>query len=478
MGRVRLSPVRLGGCLMSWLSLLRCVPAILAASLPLAWPMASIGATVGGFKYTSTGGQFVSPGVSRVLSPGLLLDLMPGGNVKLTHALRPIVGGALQSGIAASQLFPWARAALLFGPIVAGVLSEGVLKDLADILRCRASGGTVAECDVGIDPTNTAPTQQTRWDAWYGATHTKNVYPEGHTSREGACSALAALMGWGYNGINSNNLTCSLKNGNSYPEGGNGTYTATIAGGSSCPGGGPVLADGKCASGVYSPHSPEQVAARMNFPSWQPLAQSRAREIAEKGLDNGVDLTPGVESPIVAGPGTITGAPTSTTTTPPGGSPTTTTSTPTTTITYEGDTYITGPTTITTTTINGPTIVTTSPTEVKTCGLPGTPACKIDETGTPDGKGTAPEASADAAATARIGAVDDHSRTSLGWSFSLGIPSGACSPFVWVTRMGTMTADPCTSAGVALWRALLAWAVGLWAALYTWRSFTSVMESN
>lgn len=36
-----------------------------------------------------------------------------------------------------------------------------------------------------------------------------------------------------------------------------------------------------------------------------------------------------------------------------------------------------------------PTVITEKPTEIKTCGLPGTPPCKIDETGTPDGQGMA-----------------------------------------------------------------------------------------
>lgn len=117
---------------------------------------------------------------------------------------------------------------------------------------------------------------------------------------------------------------------------------------------------------------------------------SPAPELADDLLRRGVDLAPYADPWTLTGPETVVGTGTGTTTTytPPGATEpvTVTTPPPSYAIRYENNTYIT---TVTTTTINtsspnpAPVTRTEEPQEVEVCGLPGKPACKIDETGTP-----------------------------------------------------------------------------------------------
>lgn len=73
-----------------------------------------------------------------------------------------------------------------------------------------------------------------------------------------------------------------------------------------------------------------------------------------------------------------------------------------------------------------------APLDLITCGLPGTPPCKIDETGTPTGVGTSFDGSKTdletqktATATAITGAA---SITAPAWTFSFALPTG-CAPY-------------------------------------------------
>lgn len=253
-----------------------------------------------------------------------------------------------------------------------------------------------------------------------------------------------------------------------------------VDGSRSLPAGLPPGPDGKCATArgastnAWVPASENDVAAKL--PLLSPTAENLpeiAREAISQGGAAAEDAIRELGTPSLSGPATVNG-PTSTTT-PPGGSPVTTTTVYN--MTYLGDTY-----SYTTTTINGDGSQTTGDpvvpkVDVETCGLPGKPACKIDETGTPTaGNLSSAESALATAQGVRVGEVGEasHNRGSLGWSFSLGLPVGTCVPFEYVSRIGTLTANPCTSSGVALWRALLAWACGAMAALYCWRSVTSL----
>lgn len=108
------------------------------------------------------------------------------------------------------------------------------------------------------------------------------------------------------------------------------------------------------------------------------------------------------------------------------------------------------------------------------CGLPGTPPCKIDETGTPDGSALGSAANgvktAGTALTTAVSGVDKPS--SLGWSFSLTLPTGACTDFQMYRPGGTWGVGLCDNSYVQIIREILAWAMGILAAVYCYRSVT------
>lgn len=72
------------------------------------------------------------------------------------------------------------------------------------------------------------------------------------------------------------------------------------------------------------------------------------------------------------------------------------------------------------------------PADPTPCGIPGSPACRLDETGTPNGTGAFDGATAGVnsnrdSAVAGINAAAGASGKATGWSFTLALPTG-CSP--------------------------------------------------
>lgn len=112
--------------------------------------------------------------------------------------------------------------------------------------------------------------------------------------------------------------------------------------------------------------------------------------------------------------------------------------------------------------------------DLETCGLPGKPACKIDESGTPDGSSLGGKlAQITAAGDALKGAVEGVEKpSSLGWSFGIAIPASSCSSLQFYKPGGTWGVDICNSAAIDLMRALLAWFMAVVTALYVWRRVT------
>jgi len=103
--------------------------------------------------------------------------------------------------------------------------------------------------------------------------------------------------------------------------------------------------------------------------------------------------------------------------------------------------------------------------EKDTCGMPNTPPCKIDETGTPT---TATDPTIPDAPVAR---KDD----SLPWVWGFTLPSGTCSALHWEARAGWgFTLNPCNNSLIAFLRSAMAWGLGAAAALYCWRSFADL----
>lgn len=115
------------------------------------------------------------------------------------------------------------------------------------------------------------------------------------------------------------------------------------------------------------------------------------------------------------------------------------------------------------------------------CGLPGTPACKLDESGTPGGQGTfdAQKSAVEAASMDRVSKINGSSSAyaSVGWSMPGWLPSVSCTAIsMWgpAAAGGSWTVDPCTSPGVAIWRALLGWVLAVLTVMYAWHSLRDI----
>ena len=115
---------------------------------------------------------------------------------------------------------------------------------------------------------------------------------------------------------------------------------------------------------------------------------------------------------------------------------------------------------------------------VETCGLPGKPACKIDETGTPtDGALTTQKDEFNAAADALTQQITDlggaAKKTDLGLTFSIQWPTGDCiNPVFGVPRIGQLGSVPVCER-ISDIRAALGWFFGLLGGLYLWRRATA-----
>lgn len=126
---------------------------------------------------------------------------------------------------------------------------------------------------------------------------------------------------------------------------------------------------------------------------------------------------------------------------------------------------------------NPPDSSTNTPPEFKGCGLPDTPPCKIDETGTPSGaqgEGIAagPRAQIEALRGQQIDLIETERQADLPWLFDLGLPTGACTPIVLNLNGRTVEVDLCTNWLVLFFRELWAWALVVITGLYCWRSVT------
>ena len=193
----------------------------------------------------------------------------------------------------------------------------------------------------------------------------------------------------------------------------------------------------------------DAVAARSGWPSTSKIADAVAKDPNPELLKTG--------SPAVTGPATSQGG---TSTTNNTANNTTSVTTTTHNHTYAGDTIttVTNNTTVTTnnttgaqttiTTVSTPPAITPPVQKVETCGLPGTPACKIDETGTKSEVASDEYAKQldalrdkNAADLATVAGTQDKSFFS-GWGDLFKVPAlVACEGFVLPNAMGTI--NPC-----------------------------------
>ena len=194
----------------------------------------------------------------------------------------------------------------------------------------------------------------------------------------------------------------------------------------------------------------DAVAAKSGWPSTSNLSKALADSVAATG-----EKVSATGTPTVTGPSSSPG---STTTTNNTTNNTTTTSATNYQHTYQGDTINTTTTTTNVTinnttgdVIDSSTTVTESapPAEpVETCGLPGKPACKIDETGTPDSvdadeytPGLDDYKQKAGELTTTVSGADDKTFFASWSSIFVTPPLAACTPFLLPRDMGSL--DPC-----------------------------------
>lgn len=191
--------------------------------------------------------------------------------------------------------------------------------------------------------------------------------------------------------------------------------------------GGPADKDGKCPTGRYGGRSEDETSDRVGYYLPPGDVDDAARDAADKvgPAADALDQLAGI--PEVTGPSSAPG-PTRTTTSPGGVVTTQNTSYQ---ITYLGDTYNYTITNTTTNSDGSPGTSETAPVEFKTCGLPGTPPCQIDDSRmvfqSPGMLDPAAEAARDAATRGALaGSVQAPPST---WDFSLLLPPLAtCQP--------------------------------------------------
>jgi len=123
-----------------------------------------------------------------------------------------------------------------------------------------------------------------------------------------------------------------------------------------------------------------------------------------------------------------------------------------------------------------------SQTPIETCGLPGKPPCKIDETGTPseaEGKGKMSGANAqldqiESDRKNQLRGLGDSPVNSLPWGWSFPSISRSCSPMSVTAHGLDFGWDPCSSVYMERWRFLMAWALALATAIYVWKRVSNL----
>ncbi|MEO8059058.1 MAG: hypothetical protein ABI671_12085 [Burkholderiales bacterium] len=381
----------------------------------------------------------------------------------------PNILGTAEVGFARTATAAAVNTALADAIAVAAV---GVASyQIASAVRCKALGAGATGCDDGAD-------RETITDWTASGTNFTNGQPQtaNGSSAEAACNALWPKLGGTTNqgGGATNTQTFSDRgttplgpclgarfshdvagNGSVYDSGPfNVSYGVAQAARQQCPAsvdasnpansipaGQPVGIDGKCATGRYSPKSAAEVAAKVG----QVVDAALRANALKEALDAGgrVVAQPGV----LTGPASLTGDPETVRVTGPNGV-TTTTTTPRTRFGYDGETITATDDPIRTTVDPDGTTTTTEGTpekiDIETCGLPGKPPCKIDETGTPTQPPTPPDTpdklKTDDAAK-RDAAISSIQDPGFGW---IGAPAIAqCTPFDWPAMGHTYTLDPC-----------------------------------
>lgn len=481
-----------------------CLSIVLAILAPAAFA-GTAKATAPQWNYTSAKsatvgdvGSFASVLADRTYTPAA------DRGVTLQDLLRSPVQSAAIAEMSYGRVATAAAVDMAIGRAIAVATVGMASYEIASAVRCKVLGPGATGCDDGSDPETTTETEYTAGSNSFPAGKLgKGSTPASACSGAAGANAASQSGSWGsqstsYTVVSSSPTACNLRRTtitcNSVGACDNPPINDPFNAGmiaapktetkcpasvdasnpaNSIPAGAPVGVDGKCATGRYQPKTPEQVAAQV---AKDPNVARRAPALKE-AIDNGYD-TPTLPG-VLTGPESVSGQPTTRTETGPNGT-TTTTTTPRTRFGYDGETVTATDDPIVVTEHPDGTVTTTEgappPQEIITCGLPDTPPCKIDETGTPtSGDFSAPGAAITAEKDKGVKAIEDAGkRTSLPWSWTWALPQGACSPIRLGSEAHPVMADPCNSPGVSLWRTLLAWYLAMLTALHIWRSVSEL----
>lgn len=384
-----------------------------------------------GYPYTINGNtiEYTSRGLTFAAEPAATYSNLANGAVQVSSpSTLPLSGGrslAVVTRSAPSALQVAGAIGRFAGkvstPLVVGVALYDLFKELGYDSTQDSAGA------VSIVKVNYPACTSNCFEYRSGISDMGSYYTTYFKTRELACSGAVGLTS---NIINYKTITSSVFNGTSctwtYISNGNPvTYNSAIS--SRSIGAYPASIDPKTITDFQN-----DLASRSSWPSGSAIGRA---------LSDAVKSGETVQLPApnqITGPASVAGTPTVTTN--PDGSKVT--STPTTNITYGPNTVtVSNTTNITNTSSTG--VVTqgsstAAPAETpQTCGYPGGPACKIDETGTPSSvsdtqynpKVDQLKTNKDAATTTMTGNADKASLFS-GWSMFWNAPAVvACAPY-------------------------------------------------
>lgn len=332
-------------------------------------------------------------------------------------------GNGMVIDVPMKAVIPWnnvakgvARALPLVGTAVA-------LSDLFNAIRCRETFGGLPECDLGQAPSTQSTTEfQTQTTA-------SGANPVWSSTREAACqlAVTRAPSQPSRGSVVGNNCVVEFQSGgqwfpyftttiNSRSVQSQGCSAITVNGQVLTPVIGP---DGRCLDGVYEPSTPAAVEQRIrDFGD-----KSKAQDFVRPALPS-IDFD--TDAPTFEPPAVIQGG--RETVTKPDGSVTVRDRSWGTTPTADGWEYVPrvverdfppGATIPPPGSVSDGTVTTgqaPAPIEIYTCGLPGKPPCKIDETGTPSSAQPLPDP--DAMLAPLLGNLDT-ADVQFTWAFTL-----------------------------------------------------------
>jgi len=404
----------------------------------------------------------------------------PAGSVVLTSNYKgpsPLVGQTID--VAVKRTVPWAAVSKAVAKSLPLISTALAIKEIADAIRCREGPGGTAECDAGtpetqvnvyscfvagVTRTGGSPVAACNAAAAASSSVTnQGTYTTTITRNPGSCTGMAcsgsvtSACTWNVGGE-----SCGLSNG---------TWDGTASSSSqlACPAvvvNGVTLypvkgPDGKCMTNIYSPASEDAVATKAETWGDKTKAPNIVGDLnaAGKPIDHPFpEIDPVPDS--VVGPRETTTAPDGSTTVrdtvwdlapSPSGygwMPRVITKD------YPPGAVIPPPGAVT----DGTTTVGAAPKEDPiTCGLPNTPPCKIDETGTPT-TGTIPTAEVDTSKGDALTKLTDIGTIQApAWTWSFALPT-ACSPVTvgpFLTQ--SVTVDLCAYQGLIHDLAALIW---------------------